>query len=186
MNDQTKPRREPFASKLAALASLAEIDVSALKAHPIADEDPLMNDAEFEALKADLKFDGMREPITLFSDPAHNGGAPSILDGRNRHNGGKAIGYPWRAENFRVFTGSVEEARRFAASLNDIRRHLGMDKRKEKAAKLIAANPGLSSRELAVKCGVSHTLIAEMRREKDDERKKDEREPQRAWVLQGE
>jgi hypothetical protein len=129
MNDQSKPKPEPIVVKLTPLASLSEIDVRDLKFHAIADEDPLMNDAEFEALKASIKppLGVIREPITLFRDPVL-----LILDGRNRYNAGKVTGYRWAAENFRVFNGTVAEARRFAAELNDIRRHLSAEQKKEK------------------------------------------------------
>jgi predicted HTH transcriptional regulator len=94
-----------------------------------------------------------------------------ILDGRNRYNAAIEISYRWRVEDFRVFNGSVEEARKFASELNDIRRHLSAEQRKEKAAKLIAANPGLSSRALAAMCGISHTTIVRMREQTSDQDK---------------
>jgi ParB-like chromosome segregation protein Spo0J len=165
MNDQTKPKLE---LKLAPLATLADLDVQGLKPHPIADEDPLMNAAEFEALKVSIKASGIREPITLFREKD----TLQILDGRNRYNAAKKIDHRWGVENFRMFNGTVDEARRFAAELNDIRRHLSMDQRKAKAQRLIKENPGLSSRALATKCGVSHTLIAEMRKEVSDDEKR--------------
>jgi hypothetical protein len=124
----------------------------------------MMNAAEFEALKVSIKASGIREPVTLFRDL----GQEWVLDGRNRINAGKAVGHRWALSEFRLFTGTLAEARRLAAELNDIRRHLSGEQRKEKAAKLIAANPGLSSRALAAMCGVSHTTIVAMRQQVSD------------------
>jgi ParB-like chromosome segregation protein Spo0J len=93
MNDQTKPIGK-LELKLTPLASLAEIDVRILKPHDIANEDPLMNAAEFEALKVSIKASGIREPITLFRD----NGVLQILDGRNRYNAAKETGH--RTDNY--------------------------------------------------------------------------------------
>jgi hypothetical protein len=155
MNDHAKPLREA-SEKFEQLTELP--DFSELKAHEIAKEDPLMSTAEFEALKVSIKASGIREPITLFNDQ----GQLWVLDGRNRMNAGVATKHRWVLSNFRLFTGTLAEARQLAAELNDIRRHLSADQRKEKAAKLIAAHPGLSSRALAAMCGVSHTTIVRM------------------------
>jgi hypothetical protein len=162
MNDQ--PIRENT-EKFAALTTLP--NVNELRPHSIADEDPLMNAAEFEALKVSVKANGIRDPITLF----HDQGQVWVLDGRNRINAGNAVRHRWVLSNFRLFTGTLAEARQLAAELNDIRRHLSAEQRKEKAAKLIAANPGLSSRALAAMCGVSHTTIVRMREQTSDEDK---------------
>ena len=163
MND-TKPLRETV-EKFVALTALPNINE--LRPHAIAEQDPEMNAAEFEALKVSIKASGIREPITLFNDQ----GQEWVLDGRNRVNAGIAIRHRWALRDFRLFTGSVAEARQLAAELNDIRRHLSAEQRKEKAAKLIAANPGLSSRALAAMCGVSHTTIVRMREQTSDEDK---------------
>jgi ParB-like chromosome segregation protein Spo0J len=167
MNDAAK--KIETVDKFTALTSLA--DVRDLKPHPIANADPLMNADEFIALKVSIKEIGIREPITLIRDD----GGLRILDGRNRYRAAGEVGHRFASENFRIFTGSLDDARKLAGDLNDIRRHLTADDRKEKAARLIRENPGLSSRAIAAKCGVSHTLIAEMRKEAADERSKDER-----------
>ena len=48
-----------------------------LEFHPLANLFPLIEGAEFDDLVADVKINGVRDPIRIFQD--------KILDGRNRH-----------------------------------------------------------------------------------------------------
>src|SRR4051794_12057865 len=72
-----------------------------IKIHPAADAFPMMNDAELDELAADIRENGLRQPIVLWSEPGKvisqseekwrkaiaAGKAPEgllLLDGRNR------------------------------------------------------------------------------------------------------
>jgi N6-adenosine-specific RNA methylase IME4 len=79
--------------------------------HPLADIFPRMSDAEFQALKADIKEHGLREPIWTFED--------QIIDGRHR----------WQAcEELDIYCPQEEylghDPVAFVVSLNLHRRHL--------------------------------------------------------------
>jgi site-specific DNA-methyltransferase (adenine-specific) len=51
--------------------------IQKLTPHPLADLLPMMSESEFQALKADIAANGLREPVILLDG--------KILDGRNRH-----------------------------------------------------------------------------------------------------
>ena len=86
--------------------------------HEVAQIFPLMEGAEFEALKCDVAQNGLIEPIWLHPDG-------SIIDGRNRHRACIETDTPLR---FRTWdgTGSLVS---FVVSLNLHRRHLNSSQR---------------------------------------------------------
>lgn len=91
--------------------------------HPLADLFPLMTDAGMAALAADIKANGLREPIEMW------GGA--IIDGRNRSLACEMAG----VEPVRVDVDFPDEATalRYVVSKNLFRRHLTADQRAEVA-----------------------------------------------------
>ena len=87
-----------------------------MKAHPYADILPLLEGEAFAALVADIKANGLMEPITVYQD--------MVLDGRI------AFGPARRPENgteFLEFDGDDPLA--FVLSLNFHRRHLNESQR---------------------------------------------------------
>ena len=94
-----------------------------MKAHPYADILPLLEGEAFAALVADIKANGLMEPITVYQD--------MVLDGRNRLRACKAAGIE---PKFLEFDGDDPLA--FVLSLNLHRRHLNKSQRGMVAARL--------------------------------------------------
>lgn len=92
--------------------------------HPVANIFPMMSAEEFDALKADIAANGLREPIWL-----HDG---QIIDGRNRYQACKTVGVE---PDFREWNRQGDLVS-FVVSLNLHRRHLSESQRAMVAAKL--------------------------------------------------
>jgi phage N-6-adenine-methyltransferase len=92
--------------------------------HEVANIFPMMSAEEFESLKADIKYNGLLEPIWR-----HEG---KIIDGRNRYQACLEIGVKPR---FREWDG-VGSLTAFVVSLNLHRRHLTESQRGMVAARL--------------------------------------------------
>lgn len=91
--------------------------------HPLADIFPLIEGAEFSALRDDIAAHGVREPIVLFEG--------AILDGRNRYRAAQAAGVDCPMTEYRG-----DDAAAFVVSLNIHRRHLTESQRAMAASKL--------------------------------------------------
>ena len=100
-----------------------------MKAHPYANIFPLLEGEAFDSFVADIRANGLLEPITI-----HEG---MILDGRNRWNACKAAGVEPR---FLEFDGDDPLA--FVLSLNVHRRHLDESQRSMVAAQLATMKQG--------------------------------------------
>jgi ParB-like chromosome segregation protein Spo0J len=97
--------------------------------HPLADLFPLLEGREFDDLVADIKVNGLREPITLL------GGR--ILDGRNRYRACHKAGVEVRHRDFHR-----DDAAAFVVSMNLHRRHLNESQRAMVALKIASLKRG--------------------------------------------
>jgi N6-adenosine-specific RNA methylase IME4 len=101
-----------------------------LKVHPIAQYFSPMPDADYQALKDDIKKNGMLEPVWLSSDGR-------IIDGRHRYRAADELGQREQCEAEALTTEySPEELPEIVLSLNLRRRHLSESQRSMVAARM--------------------------------------------------
>ena len=110
---------------------------------------------EYADLESDILANGVQVPITVTEDGR-------IVDGHHRDE----IARKHNLHCPRVTaTGSEEELRGLAFSLNLNRRHLNREQRRALIAESLRADPGLSNREHARRTGVSHNTVSAVRDE---------------------
>jgi hypothetical protein len=105
-----------------------------LEHHDLAKLFPEMSEAEFDALKEDIKANGLRVPITTLDD--------KILDGRNRYKACIAVSHVFKPEDFTRFKGLTVNALAFVISANVRRRHLNESQRAVIAASIVTTTLG--------------------------------------------
>jgi ParB-like chromosome segregation protein Spo0J len=127
-----------------------------LRFHPLADIFPLMGGAEFDELVADIKANGLNEPIIT-----HQG---MILDGRNRYRACIAAGCDLRLE-IMAADGWIDDPAAYVISANIRRRHLTGEQKRDLIAKLVKAQPEKSDREIAKIAKVDHKTVGAARAE---------------------
>jgi len=126
-----------------------------LEYHPLADALPLMDGDEFEEFVADIRENGLREPIVV----ALHEGQAKIVDGRNRHRACKLLGIEPRLVK-------LPEAQNIAAyivSQNIMRRHLTSYQRATLVAKFLGGRPNVRLRELAEAAQVHTSTVSRAR-----------------------
>jgi len=119
--------------------------MAALQFHEIADAFPLLQGAEFDQFKADIKENGVRQPIVM-----HEG---KVLDGRNRYRAAQATGRKCP----QVEWDGVGSPVAYVVSLNLRRRHMDESQRAMVAArleKMFKEDAGKAKRAGNVKGGV--------------------------------
>jgi hypothetical protein len=151
-----------------------QANLGKLDPHEIANQWNMQKQEEFEGLCDSLRKIGLQRPITLYEG--------KILDGRNRYNACRAIGYRFKAGDFVLFTGTWEEAEAKAAADNDLRRHMTSADKAERVRQLVAKFPQASTRQIALKAGVSHTFVANIINPPEPKAYKDLR---KAWEAAG-
>jgi hypothetical protein len=122
--------------------------------HPLAELFPLMEGEEFDALVADIKANGLCEPITLLDG--------KILDGRNRYRACLAAGVE---PDIIKGDGAIDDPAAYVISANIRRRHLSAEQRRDLIAKLMKAQPEKSNRQIAKTVKVDDKTVGSVRRE---------------------
>lgn len=105
------------------------MNVGSYQAHPAAEILPLMEGADLQALAADIRANGLREPIWLYEMER---GKRVVLDGRNRLRACVLAGVD---PSFRVYEGDDPVA--FVVSHNVPRRHLSVAQKAACAAEML-------------------------------------------------
>jgi hypothetical protein len=120
--------------------------------HPLANLIPEMLRDEYCELVADIKANGLKQPIMLY------GGM--ILDGRHRAKACAELGItPTTVE----FAGSEQEAKALVLSLNVQRRHLTHEQKLVTVDAELKRDPAQSDRAIATKAKVSPTTVGKVR-----------------------
>ena len=122
------------------------VQAQAYAFHPLADIFPLIEGNDFEELVADIKANGLIEPIVLLDD--------QVLDGRNRYRACIAAGVeplfvPYRGEHPAAYV----------VSMNVVRRHLSESQRAMAAAKLATLKQGDNQHSEGLPIGRSSELL---------------------------
>jgi N6-adenosine-specific RNA methylase IME4 len=103
--------------------------------HPLANLFPLMEGDDFVALVADVKANGVHDPIDLYQG--------KILDGRNRYRAAEAAEIELETRNFRYFRPEFYgDPLAYVTSKNLARRHLNESQRALVAAKIARLGQG--------------------------------------------
>jgi ParB-like chromosome segregation protein Spo0J len=132
-------------------------DEKDLAFHPITELFRPMEGAEFDELVADVKANGLREPIVKFRG--------KILDGRNRYRACLAAGVKpsFISLGELVREPGPHDAWAYVVSKNIHRRHLTAERRRELIVDLIKRQPEKSDRAIAGLAKASPTTVGKVR-----------------------
>lgn len=154
-----------------------------LDIHPAATLFPLMPEAEHKELAEDIRVNGLRAPIIVWS-PTDGSKKPVLLDGVNRLDALTRLGLLYRTEDghigLKTWTGTkwAEQSGdrikfehvvggdpyALALSYNVHRRHLDAERKRDLIVKVLKARPEVSNRQIAAGLKVDHHKVAEVRR----------------------
>jgi N6-adenosine-specific RNA methylase IME4 len=145
--------------------------------HPLSELFPLMQDREFDELVADVKANGLREPIWTYEG--------QILDGRNRWRACEAAQLAHRP--MRAYEG--DDPVSFVVSLNLHRRHLDESQRALVAARIatlpLGANQHTASANLPTQAEAADMLKVSERTVRTARRVVDEGAPELVSAVEG-
>ena len=123
--------------------------------HDLANEYPLIEGDEFEALVEDIRKHGILEPIMLYQD--------KILDGRNRYRAAKACDYPFTTHDFKQLLLSIDPEE-YVSSRNDHRRNLTAEQKRMLIERKINRHPNASDRKIAKLACCDNKTVASVRK----------------------
>jgi transposase len=126
--------------------------MTALEPHPFSALFPPISDEDFGKLAADIKLNGLHQPIVRYQG--------KILDGNNRYRACELVRI---APKFADFNGDDAQARNYVISANIHRRHLSPDQRREIIATLLKADPTKSNRQIGETTKTSHHTVEAVR-----------------------
>jgi len=118
--------------------------------HPAADLFPPLEGIEFDELVADIKANGLIEPVVVHEE--------MILDGRNRYRACLAAGVP-----VTTVEPEIKDLTAYVISANWRRRHLTREQKREVIAKAIKAQKK-SDRQIANQFRVDHKTVGAIRK----------------------
>ena len=137
--------------------SSVAVDYDDLKFHDLSQIFPLIEGDEFEGFVESFKKHGLLQQIVLYQG--------KILEGRNRHRAGKAVGY-----KFTDFT-ELPPGRNpyeFVLAANVQRRRLTTEQKRALSLRLIRERPNDSDRKIALLLGMSNKTISTYRKELEE------------------
>ncbi|WFT88028.1 ParB N-terminal domain-containing protein [Rhizobium leguminosarum] len=148
-----------------------------IRVHPAADLFPMMSEPELRELGEDIKRNGMRLPIYMWT-PDKNSRNYELVDGRNRLTAMELVGIRVLGANglndrqihpFKIlwYHGEELDPWAFVVSANVHRRHLSQAQKRDLVAKLLKATPEKSNRQIAATVGVNHKTVAVVRQERE-------------------
>jgi len=118
--------------------------------HNIANIYPLAKEEEFELLKESIQKRGQLSPIVIFDK--------KIIDGRNRYLACKDLS---RVPIVEVFTGTEDEARKYAIELNSGRRHMAKTQSAMMAAEYVLTSRTDTCKKVSVSTAAKMFLVSE-------------------------
>jgi ParB/RepB/Spo0J family partition protein len=123
-----------------------------LEPHSFSTMLPSMSKQDFEELVADIKDNGLHQPIVRYQE--------KVLDGNHRYRACVRLGIK---PQFADFDGTDAQAQAYVISANIHRRHLTPEQKRDLIATLIKADPSKSNRQIAETVKGSHHTVEDVR-----------------------
>jgi hypothetical protein len=127
--------------------------------HYLADDFPMFDGKKLDELAENIKELGILSPITLYDD----GTGLKKLDGRNRHAAARKAGHKFKVTDFKIFTGTLEEAEAYVNSVNTKRRDNSPAVIHKYIENVIKRYPKATLREIERITGHSHNTVGKVK-----------------------